>query len=205
MAGDTLRRTVRQLNAVSGELKLLNQEMQHRIQNGFGVVMALVRTSRATDLAEFRQDILGRVLALSNASRVLLSKTETGAAVDDLVTQAIAPFQRADEIRVEGRARLIPAEAGQQLLLILHELCTNALKHGALSQSQGQVRISWTDDGMPFQLEWLERGGPAVSPPTRKGLGSRLFSSQRVFDVSLQFNPTGVQCVVRLQLVDECA
>lgn len=93
---------------------------------------------------------------------------------------------------LEGPFRTLPANASYQLVLILHELCTNALKHGALSVPQGRVRISWSPEPYPFRLEWREIGGPPVSPPSRKGLGSRLFAGQHVFAVEIKYEPQGV-------------
>lgn len=199
LTGDTLRRSVRQMDRLSRELEVLNREMNHRIQNAFTVVSALVRMNKSADVGEFREDILERLIALSNANRVLQSQTGCRVAVDELVEQGVAPFRPDCAITWDGPSRHLPPEAAQHLLLILHELCTNALKHGELSQPEGEVLISWTGEPLPFELQWCEIGGPPVSPPTRKGLGLRLFTGQPAFAVDVRFEPAGAQCTVRLK------
>ena len=112
--------------------------------------------------------------------------------VADLIGQAVAPFRHDDAMSVEGPFRTLPPGAGYQLILLLHELCTNALKHGALSVPEGRVHISWTGEPHPFRLEWRETGGPPVVPPAHKGLGSRLFAGQSAFAVEVKYEVGGV-------------
>lgn len=201
LIGDTLRRTVRQMDRLSRERERLSDEMYHRVQNTFAVVDGLVRMSAASDLAQFRADLLGRIQALAAANRVLREGADGGSPVRELIQRTTAPFGCGEAFTLQGPDHVLPAETAHQLLLLLHELCTNALKHGALSAPEGRVSISWTDGGKAFSLEWREAGGPAVKPPSRKGLGSKLLATQRVFRVEIAYEPGGV--IGRLSLLSE--
>jgi two-component sensor histidine kinase len=187
--GDTLRRTVRQLEALARQQDIVVREMFHRVQNALGVVQALIRVSRADDDPEqFRQELLGRVQALANANRLLDARrkdsdsTDFGLTVAALVQVAIAPFHNAEAFIVRGPPASLERDAAYHLLLLLHELCTNALKHGALSTDTGQVTIRWNQAGV---IDWQETGGPSVRPPDRQGLGSRLFAPAALGDRAL--------------------
>ena len=97
---------------------------------------------------------------------------------------------------------IIPEKTAGNLALAIHELATNALKYGALSQPSGQVSISWTvehaDADKHFRLEWRERGGPLTAKPVREGFGSRVISSalsrERNGHVERSFEPEGLRC-----------
>lgn len=194
--GDTLRRAVREAEHVARERQVFGREMFHRIQNTFAVLIALVRTSKAHNVDDFKQDLLGRIFALSKANRVLQSQASEGAEVQQLITEAATAFMRDGSFAVAGPSRRLPAEMAHHLLLILHELCTNALKHGALSSPNGTVHITWSPEPQPFRLDWREEGGPPVAPPQRKGLGSQLFSGQPAYDVAIEYRPDGVACTI---------
>lgn len=192
LTGDTLRRMVRETERFARERNMLSGELYHRVQNVLSVVSALVQMGRADDVDQFRDDLIGRVQALSKANRFLLDKATDGGDVADLIGQAVAPFRRAGAMTLDGPPCTLPALAAYQLVLVLHEFCTNALKHGALSVQHGKVHVSWTGNEEPFRLQWRESGGPPVAPPARKGLGSRLLASQGIFAIEVQYEPEGV-------------
>lgn len=196
--GDVLRRTVRELERLSRERDAISGELHHRVQNLLSVMSAMVQMTRAVEIDEFRDDLMGRIRALSKANRFLHDGAAAGGDVPGLIAEAVAPFSRDGSMLVEGPSLTLPPKISYQLVLIMHEFCTNAVKHGALSVSQGQVHVSWTGEHEPFRLEWREIGGPPVSPPTRKGLGSRLLSGQSAFAVDLRFEEGGVVGLVTL-------
>lgn len=91
------------------------------------------------------------------------------------------------------------------LALAIHELCTNALKHGALA-GEGQIEVKWDlrPDGR-CRIEWREIGGPPVTPPERFGLGRRLLTAQRGLDeVTLDFAPAGLACTIAIEGAEPC-
>jgi two-component sensor histidine kinase len=86
------------------------------------------------------------------------------------------------------------------MALAIHELCTNAVKYGALSKDQGRVRIDWSlDDGM-LRLRWTEQGGPLVTTPKSRGFGSRMLERALAGElggtVTLVFDPGGLCCSI---------
>lgn len=158
---------------------LLMAELDHRVKNILANVSAIARLSStsAGSVDSFVTALDGRIQAMSRAHGLLRRGGWTGANLAELVAASLSPFRSRSEhnIVVEGAPlRLVPKIA-QSLALVLHELATNAVKHGALSQPGGKVMVSWSRvaDTDPPQLRfiWSERGGPTVREPTRRGFG----------------------------------
>ena len=158
---------------------LLMAELDHRVKNILANVSAIARlsSSSAGSVDSFVTALDGRIQAMSRAHGLLRRGGWTGANLAELVAASLSPFKSRSEhnIVVEGAPlRLVPKIA-QSLALVLHELATNAVKHGALSQPGGKVSVSWSRvaDTDPPQLRfiWSERGGPPVREPERRGFG----------------------------------
>jgi len=152
-----------------------------------------------------------RLVALSKAQDVLTGERWAGADLGDIVRAALDPYTTPGSTRFQTGG--VPVRVSPRSALILamaiHELCTNAGKYGALSAPQGRVRVSWQVESSgttekELQLRWEESGGPAVTPPSRKGFGSRLIESALAAElggeVRLAFNPAGVVCDIRAPL-----
>ena len=156
----------------------MTAELQHRVKNTLAVVQGLAaQTSRATDSKQaFIEAFNSRLHALSRAHDMLSRSAWAGSSLSDVVEAALAPFQVEGGARIERRGpgvRVRP-ELALALAMCLHELAVNATKHGALSSPSGRLDIAWTNHGGRVDLSWTERGGPPVSPPQRRGFGSRL-------------------------------
>jgi two-component sensor histidine kinase len=153
--------------------------LDHRVKNVLSNVSAVARLSsqRAPSVDSFVQALDGRIQAMSQAHALLARGSWVGADLQELLTEVLAPFmsRAKDNIRIDGSPAWVLPELTQSLALTLHELATNALKHGALSVPTGQVTVSWAiDSGLsPAQvrLMWRERGGPAVEKPRASGFG----------------------------------
>lgn len=192
LAGDTLGRTVRHMARISEERDVLTREMYHRVQNTLSIVGVFVRLDRGEkDLAAFKEDLNRRIQALAEANRVLRDGAVAGSSVRAVVERVIQPFG-AGAFDLQGEDCPIESELAFRLLLLLHEFCTNAIKHGALTNRDGRVEIAWQAEGEGFTLTWRECGGPPVKAPSRVGLGSRLLEAQRDFTVALDYLPTGL-------------
>jgi PAS domain S-box-containing protein len=157
--------------------KLLMAEVNHRSKNLLAVVQAIVhQTARGADPATFAINLADRLQGLS-ASQDLLIKTDWhGVDMRELVHAQLSPFHDLIGVRIliEGPSARLTAAAAQAIGMALHELATNAAKHGALSESEGQVRIRWEISGGSeplLTLQWIEDGGVRVTAPTRKGFG----------------------------------
>ncbi len=188
----------------------LTHELNHRVKNNLATVQALItQTLRgARGIGEARTSIESRLLSLSRAHDLLTDGLWEAADLRALVEQTLSAFDAfRDRMRYEGpNARLAP-RAAVNLALALHELLTNALKYGALSNDAGRIDLGWTIDGdsaaRRIRMTWEESGGPPVSAPAAPGLGTRIvrelaaeFGGTAEFD----FRPTGLTCVIDLPL-----
>jgi PAS domain S-box-containing protein len=182
--------------------QLLNHELAHRVRNTLTVVQAIVsQTFRNSDDPKHAvQAINARLFALSYADEVLMRAQWHSAPISDVVKSGIAVYGSDNpRIQINGPKISVGPRTALALTMALHELCTNAIKHGALSNDKGNVLLDWTvgEGHSKFQLRWRERGGPAVTARTRTGFGSRIIDeycgSQLGGNASLLFNPDGVE------------
>jgi len=155
--------------------QLLTRELHHRTHNLFAVIQAVTNRSLVGDAAmdEARQQLLGRLKALSRTYLAVTDAAGEGVALAKIVGRELAGFE--DRFEVQGSDTLLPPSAAQNFSLIVHELVTNASKHGALSAADGEVSVRWdvarSDGHSVLTFAWQERNGPAVTAPTRKGFG----------------------------------
>lgn len=203
LTGAALRASLRGLGRAAEVEKRLNDELRHRLRNTLAVVQGLVvHTARqqGDDPEAFQHQVLERLQALGAAHDILATGRWEACELSDLTARALAPFRR-EAITLEGPPCRLRPESCVPLVLALHELATNALKYGALSSDCGRVGVVWSPqaDGV-VALNWTERGGPPVAPPTRRGLGSRLLAPQPGLDqVAVAFDPEGVTCAIRVR------
>jgi two-component sensor histidine kinase len=166
--------------------------------------MQTLRTNGTPE--DVKEAVQMRLLALSRAHDVLTRESWDGADLIEVVTRALEPYQTSNENRLHiagPHVRLTP-RMSLALAMALHELATNAVKYGALSNKAGIVEVSWTvqNGATPprLTLRWTESGGPPVKAPQRRGFGSRLIERSLAQDldgqVEIAFMPTGVVCTV---------
>lgn len=176
-----LSRTLRDLDAANAQEHLLVLELHHRVKNMLAVVQSLAaQTFNATGGGPaFRTAFTERLIALGRAQNVLNEATDVPLTLEDLVRRTIEPFLggQGDRLSIRGEHVVVRPDTLVDLALCLHELGTNATKHGALSTPGGRVSVSWRRVS-PSRLElvWAETGGPTVEPPLTRGFGSRLLS-----------------------------
>jgi two-component sensor histidine kinase len=181
--------------------RLLMREVDHRAKNALTVVQTIVRLTRAEQAAELVAAVEGRVSALAQAHTLLAAGRWEGADLRQLAAAELAAFG-GDDGRVElvGPPALLAADAVQPMGMLLHELATNAVKHGALSVAGGCVRLSWRPaDAGGLRLEWREEGGPIVTAAGAGGVGSTLIravTAQMEGTASFDWRPEGVCCTV---------
>ncbi|NEW86179.1 PAS domain-containing protein [Rhodopseudomonas sp. WA056] len=158
---------------------ILLGEIRHRMKNLFGVIQSIARRTAVDgrSAAQFRDDFLGRFTALMEAEELAFSKQDETALIS-LFDRVLAPYRSSPAaIAIEpGPAVELASRTLVSLSLIIHELATNAVKYGALAAGRGQVRVSWRIDPATdeLRLEWIETGGPAVTPPETTGYGTEL-------------------------------
>jgi two-component sensor histidine kinase len=201
---------VTERNRVDAERDVLLSETRHRMRNLLAVVRALAGQTRAAGRTgeEYRDAFLGRLEALARAQDVSLAG---GPVTDlaDLVGRALEPIGAGRLLVEPGPAVRLAAGQVLPLGLILHELATNALKHGALSTPGGVVRVAWdvpapVDGAKLLLLDWREEGGPPVAPPARRGFGTRLIEFSAGTDLGggaeLRFEPGGLHARISVPL-----
>lgn len=183
-------------------------ELHHRVKNTLAIVSAITSQSikSAGSLAEAGKTIGDRLQALAVAQDLLVRERWTGAGCRSLVESAVKAFQSKglDQFEIAGDNIAISSGPAVSLSMVIHELCTNAVKYGALSVSGGHVSISWTARERRFMLHWKESGGPLVKEPSRRSFGSRLIEQalpgQLQGDARLKFAPDGLSCEVNIPL-----
>ena len=151
-----------------------------------------------------RTAFTARLTALAHAHDILTKTSWSGAPIEPVVEGALAPYRTVqNRITVEGPAvELLPRQA-LSLSLAVHELATNALKYGALSNAIGVISITWSNDDSGFRFSWSESGGPHVTDPApeKKGFGSRMIERMLANDlggtVTTTYRPDGILCELR--------
>ena len=160
----------RRAEALETSERLLLREVDHRAMNALALVQSIVRLSRADSIEDFSALVLGRVDALARAHRLLAASGWKGEDLGRLVREE-TPATLAARVAAAGPSLTVPAGIVQPLMLILHEMMANAVRHGALSVADGTLRIGWRTDGDDLMLDWTETGGPAPPTPIRTGFG----------------------------------
>lgn len=195
--------------------RILIDELNHRVKNTLATIQSIaMQTFRDEDGTgappEQRKLFESRLIALAKAHDVLTRENWEGARLRDVILETIAAHTGGDQnaFSVEGPDSRLAPKMALSLSMALHELCTNAAKYGALSVPKGRVVICWTveqnEAGNQLCLRWEERDGPAVTPPGRKGFGSRLIERQLARElrgsVELIYAPSGVVCIIKAPL-----
>ena len=192
--------------ASADRMRLLVHEVDHRANNLMSVMQGLVSLSSAGSAAELKQVIEGRLHALAKAHKLMSETRWRGADLERLVAEELTPFGLGSTSRIiaEGENLALSAAAAQGMALALHELATNAVKHGALSNDAGEVRVSWSRDQDLLVVRWGERGGPATRKPRRTGTGLRVL--ERAFHgglggrTILEWGKDGLMCSLEVPL-----
>jgi two-component system, chemotaxis family, CheB/CheR fusion protein len=180
-------------------------EMSHRTRNLFAVIQAMARLTirHSADLQDFEARFGDRILGLSQSNDLLVKQDWHGVRLSQLIEAQLAPFivPKGQQLELNGPDVFLAAEVVQIIGLALHELATNATKHGALSVPEGKIALSWSfhEGGIApdyFHLTWQERNGPAVEPPKRKGFGNFVMEQmvKREIDATVKtsFAPGGI-------------
>lgn len=190
---------------------LLLQELDHRVKNSLATVVALseMTIEGAESVAEFAQAFEGRIQAMARTHEALARAKWKAVPFETLVTLVLAPFRTGalSRISVNGSSGLIPPRAITPIALTLNELGTNALKHGALANGSGAVRLDWEFvPGDHFCWIWRETGGTPVTAQPSEGTGLQLIRGLINYELngelSLDFSPTGLVCKVSIPMTE---
>lgn len=160
-------------------IALLAREAEHRAKNMLAAVLAVVRLTKADTAQEMKDVITGRIGALDNVHRLFVETNWAGADLRVLITGELTPYLKREDLAADigGPGVQLGTNAAQAVSMTLHELATNAAKYGALSASGGQVRVHWTRDDAKVTIRWAETGGPAITKPRKRGVGTKVMES----------------------------
>ena len=182
--------------------RLLINELNHRVKNTLAVVQGLAHQSFGADVDGRFAVFSARLMALASAHNLLTASTWESADLHGLVRESLEATAGAVAQRctLDGPTVTLPPSLAVALAMIVHELSTNAIKYGALSNAEGSVTVSWNlkraGDGCVLAFDWIESGGPRVSAPQQLGFGTRLIRRGLAGQgrAELEFRPEGLHC-----------
>jgi len=177
---------------------LLMREVSHRAKNMLSVVAAIAHQTATKNPEDFVERFSERIQGLSASQDLLVRSDWNGVEIEDLVPAQLAHFAGliGSRIAVHGSKLRLKAASAQAIGLALHELATNAGKYGALSTDTGRVDVCWGSDGDTFTMSWIERDGPPVFVPKRRGFGTIVMKAMTERSVGgvvdLDYAPSGL-------------
>ncbi|RYD50594.1 MAG: PAS domain S-box protein [Sphingomonadales bacterium] len=187
-------------------LRLLIDELNHRVKNMLAIVQGIAQQSFKgdSDPAAARRAFEGRLAALSEAHNLLTREHWGLVSMTQIIGDAVAPHAGAGRFALDGPDLAIMPKTAISLALAIHELATNAVKHGALSRPEGHVSIRWERvrgaGSSRLSMVWEESGGPEVRAPERRGFGTRMIerglAAELAGSVRIDFRREGVVCTV---------
>jgi two-component sensor histidine kinase len=192
-----------ELGRLHATQRALNAELDHRVKNVLATVSAIIAQTPKphSTVADYTAGLGERILALARAHELLSANQWNGVSLADIVQRELSPYGT-NNAEIDGPRVSLKAEAAQALAMVLHELATNAAKHGAFSKPGGRLMLRWwwLPNGAQNRLavEWRELGGPAVIKPSQSGYGTKAIRELIPFElggtVDLAFPSTGFQC-----------
>jgi PAS domain S-box-containing protein len=196
--------------------KLLIDELNHRVKNTLAIVQGIAQQTfkRDAEPVSARHAFEGRLAALSEAHSLLTREHWGPVSMARIIGDAVVPHGAAgSRFDLDGPDLPLAPKTAISLALAIHELATNAVKHGALSRPEGRVAIRWersgTREAPRLTLTWTERGGPEVSTPSRRGFGTRMIEQGLAAElggtVTIDFAAAGLICTVDAPLPDPAA
>ena len=185
--------------------RIMAAELNHRVKNNLALVRSLA--AQTLDRSDPRVEEFGaRLKALATAHGILTRSEWEDADLADIMAESLAVCQAGpDRIEIDCPSIAVGPQPATSLALAFHELCTNAIKYGALSNTEGTVRVAGrvegTDGGDQLVITWTESGGPPVSPPSARGFGTKMLQRILALDigahVDMAFRPDGLAVTIR--------
>jgi len=186
-------------------LRLMLNELDHRVKNNLATVLAVARQTlqNASSLNEFGDLFSGRIHAMARVHEALAVTKWQGAELTKIIEMSLGAYGigTTDRVAISGDRQLLSARVSSRMGMALHELTTNAAKYGALSGPRGRVEVKWASDPTGrLQILWSEIGGPRVAPPSRTGFGTTIIKDTIEHDlagqVDMSFLPEGLVCTI---------
>lgn len=184
---------------------LMIGELNHRVRNMLAVISAVAMQTLGSKVESAAlQGFQTRLKAMSRTYKLLTHVSWRHTPLRELICQELRAVAEEERFRLRGPSVLLNAKATVALGMTLHELTTNAIKHGALANGLGQLAVAWSLDNDTLTIRWSETGGPPVQTPTRRGFGSMLIERQLAFELHgksvVDFAPGGLKVVLKIPM-----
>ena len=212
--GSTVMRDVSQRKDTERRAALLLGELDHRVKNILAIVSGIISQTLRANLTpkDFAAEIEGRVQAIATAHSMLTQTGQGDMSLRAICVTELAPYGHGtSHIGITGGDVALTPKAGLALAMAIHELTTNAAKYGALSTEAGRLTVTWEVTGalggQTLTFHWTETGGPAVTPPTRRGFGTTLIERALAHGldatVNREFLAAGMRCAIAIPLTED--
>jgi two-component system CheB/CheR fusion protein len=203
------------LRASESRARLLLAELQHRVRNTLSVIRSIIRRTAETSqsVEDYAMHLDGRINAFARVQTAVARDPTAGLDLTDLVTDELLTYaaHQGDQVRIAGPAVRLQPKAAETFGLAIHELATNAVKHGALVVPQGRIRVTWrvhnSTEVPRLVFEWKESGVPErAAKRRRRGFGTDLLERTLAYElkakVAQAFEPDGLRCTIELPLTE---
>lgn len=188
--------------------QLMMRELDHRVKNNLAAVLAITESSlrQAESLDDFADSFIGRIRAMASMHSLLAEQRWEGVGLRSMLHKIVAPYADkrliANRVTMRGPDILLPANAAPAICMTIHELATNAAKHGALSNDTGTVALTWEFDRATreLRLRWSEQGGPPAPETIEPGFGMELLRGVIPYELGgetdVHFTPAGLDASI---------
>ncbi|WP_449410019.1 HWE histidine kinase domain-containing protein [Methylobacterium komagatae] len=204
------QRDVTDRRAYEDRQSMMVRELHHRVKNTLATVQAVLNATVRSSLTipEFTRALSGRIASLARTHALITEDVAQAASFQGLLRAELEPYDERGRLSLEGPAVALPSELAVPVGMALHELTTNALRHGSLADPNGRLQVTWwveaDSTGRSLRWDWAEHDGPPTAHPTREGFGHRLLnkvlSTQTGAEVSVDFASDGLRVSVRMPL-----
>ena len=204
------QRDVTDRRAYEDRQAMMVRELHHRVKNTLATVQAVVNATVRSSLSipEFTRALSGRIASLARTHALITEDLAQAASFEGLLRAELDPYDERGRLTLEGPRVVLPSELAVPVGMALHELTTNALRHGSLADPNGRLHVTWWIEegaaGRGLRWDWSERDGPPTGHPAREGFGHRLLHKvlavQTGAEVDVAFVPDGLRVSIRMPL-----
>ena len=206
------QRDVTERHAAEERQYLLVQELHHRVRNTLATVKAVLTASArsSVDMVEFQRTFTARIAALAKTHTLLTEDRAQIVPFEALLCAELQPYDdlQSSRIALTGPVVLLPSELAVPIGMAMHELTTNAVRHGSLREPEGRLEVTWSmeenQSGRVLHWTWNEHGGPPITLPTREGFGKHLLQGVLTYQikakVEIAFDPDGLRVRIDIPL-----
>jgi len=188
--------------AMMEQSSLLRDELQHRLRNTVSLSLGVLRTRARshTEIGALVKDVTERLRAISSQQDALMPKNEYSNGLKDILERELFPFAARDKISLSGPNLSFSEDVSVTVSMLVHELVSNAVKHGSFSRKNGHLECFWHIEGEKLFFQWNESGVSCSKPKESKGFGSNLLARLPGVEAKLVFEKNGLKLSAIIEL-----